>query len=82
MASKNGPQPTGECWCGCGKKTNPGRFFRQNHDRVAESAVIKVEYGGIAQFLAAHGYEPSGKNPISERDRRRGEDSRERSDAR
>ena len=77
MAFTNGPQPTGQCWCGCGEKTNPRRFFRSNHDRKAESAVIELEYGGIAQFLAAHGYGPSGKNPIRERDRPRAENQRQ-----
>ena len=53
MASTNGPQPTGECWCGCGGGTKPKRFFLPNHDRVAEAAVMKVVYGGIPQFLAS-----------------------------
>ena len=54
MASTRGPQPTGECWRRCGGKTKPKRFFLPNHDRVAESAVMKVVYGGIPQFLAAY----------------------------
>ena len=68
MASTRGPQPTGECWSGCGGKTNPKRFFLPNRDRVAESAVMKVVYGGIPQFLAAHGFGPGGRNPRRERD--------------
>ena len=44
------------------------RFFLPNHDRVAESAVMKVVYGGIPQFLAAHGFGPDGRNPRRERD--------------
>jgi hypothetical protein len=54
-------RPTGECWCGCGQPTSPGSFFVQTHDRKAESAVIKAEYGSIADFLAAHGYGPGAK---------------------
>ena len=80
MASTNGPQPTGECWCGCGERTKS--FFTPGHDKRAEDAVIKVEYGGIAPFLAAHGYGPSGKNPILERSRRRDEDQHGRSNTR
>ena len=55
------PSPTGECWCGCGGDTKPGRHFLPGHDRRAESKVIKVEYGGSVQFLVAHGYGPGGK---------------------
>ena len=55
--------PTGECWCGCGQETRIGSFFRAGHDRVAESAVIKVEYGGVPEFLDKHGYGDGGENP-------------------
>lgn len=56
--------PTGECWDGCGEQTARGSFFLQGHDRRAETAVIKVEYGGVAEFLDAMGYAPGGKNPV------------------
>lgn len=55
--------PTGNCWCGCGGETGRGSFFLPGHDKVAESAVILVEYGGVPEFLDKHGYSPSGKNP-------------------
>lgn len=55
--------PTGTCWCGCGEETTRGSFFLTGHDKVAESAVVLVEYGGVAAFLASHGYSPEGKNP-------------------
>jgi hypothetical protein len=55
-------RPTGECWCGCGRQTSPRAFFVQTHDRTAESAMIRAEYGSIPDFLAAHAYGPSGKN--------------------
>jgi hypothetical protein len=58
--------PTGKCWCGCGADVPIGSFFLSGHDRRAESAVIAVEYGGVVEFLAAHGYVPDGKNPIKE----------------
>jgi hypothetical protein len=55
--------PTGVCWCGCGEETARGSFFLTGHDKVAESAVVLAEYGGVAEFLASHGYSPEGKNP-------------------
>jgi hypothetical protein len=54
--------PTGECWSGCGRPTSARAFFVATHDRIAESAVIKAEYGSIPDFLAAHGYGPGGKS--------------------
>ncbi len=57
--------PTGECWCGCGKDVARGSFFLPGHDKKAESAVILVEYGGVPEFLAGHGYAPGGKNPLA-----------------
>lgn len=55
--------PTGACWCGCGGETAIGAFFVINHDRIAEAAVMRAEYGSIAAFLKAHGYGPEGKKP-------------------
>jgi hypothetical protein len=68
MANKNARRknrllPTGQCWCGCGADTPVGSFFVAGHDKRAESAVILVEFGGVAEFLYAMGYGPSGKNP-------------------
>lgn len=53
--------PTGECWCGCGQGTSAAKFFVAGHDRTAEAAVVKAEYGSVAEFLVAHGYGPGGK---------------------
>ncbi|MET7809625.1 hypothetical protein ABZT26_02050 [Streptomyces sp. NPDC005395] len=51
--------PTGTCWCGCAKKTGPGSFFAPGHDKVAEAALLAVEYGSsVAQLLHGHGYGP------------------------
>lgn len=58
--------PTGECWCGCGGETARGSFFLSGHDKVAQAAVLLVEYGGVPEFLAKHGYSPQGKNPSTE----------------
>ena len=58
--------PTGQCWCGCGQEATRGAFFLSGHDKKAESAIILVEYGGVPEFLAKHGYAPGGKNPIGE----------------
>lgn len=54
--------PTGECWCGCGESTSIGSFFLAGHDKVAESAVILVRYGGVPEFLMHHGFGPGGLN--------------------
>lgn len=58
--------PTGECWCGCGVETPIGSFFAAGHDKVAESAVILTNYGGVPEFLVAHGFGPDGKNAREE----------------
>jgi len=55
--------PTGNCWCGCGQETGIGSFFLSGHDKVAESAVILVKYGGVPEFLVQHGFGPGGENP-------------------
>lgn len=57
--------PTGQCWCGCGEATSIGAFFLSGHDRRAEAAVVKCEYGDVPTFLHRHGYgpEPGQKNP-------------------
>ena len=75
MVAKKRLLPTGECWCGCRGKREPGdkrepkeqepkigSFFLPGHDKYAESAVIKMKYGGIPNFLVAHGFGPEGQN--------------------
>ena len=59
--SSNRLLSTGECWCGCGEGTTQGKFFVSGHDRRAEAAVIKAEYGDVAEFIVAHGYGPGRK---------------------
>lgn len=44
-------------------------FFLPGHDRIAESKIIKAEYG-IAQFLIRHGYGPGGKKLLGTIDTR------------
>ena len=58
------PQATGKCWCGCGEDTHT--LFKKGHDKVAESAIIELEYGSVAEFMVAHGYGPGGKNARAE----------------
>ncbi|MGE0597931.1 MAG: hypothetical protein AB7J35_12310 [Dehalococcoidia bacterium] len=59
-------QPGGQCWCGCGSGTKPGAFFLPGHDRAAEAAVVTLLYGGIPQFLKAHGFGPDARSAIKE----------------
>jgi hypothetical protein len=65
--------PTGDGWCGCGGETELRYFFLPgpDHDKVAESAVLLIEYGSIPEFLARHGYAP-GENILA-RTLKRGE---------
>jgi hypothetical protein len=60
--------PTGECWCGCGEATSIGAFFAVGHDKRAEAAIVKVEYGSVPALLIKHGYGPGGKNASHELD--------------
>lgn len=70
--------PTGECWCGCGTETPVGSFFAAGHDKVAEAAVILLEYGGVAEFLIHHGFGPQGRNAHGELERWRAKGGRHR----
>jgi hypothetical protein len=58
--------PTGECWCGCGEETSIGAFFASGHDKRAESAVIKIQYEDVPNFLVKHGFGPGGRNASAE----------------
>lgn len=58
--------PTGECWCGCGQEAKIGRFFLAGHDKAAEAAVIKLLYGGVADFLDQQGFGPGKRNAVRE----------------
>jgi hypothetical protein len=62
VKTRAGVMPTGECWCGCGAETGIGAFFAPGHDKRAEAAIVKVEYGDVPSLLAKHGYGPGGKN--------------------
>jgi hypothetical protein len=62
MPKRERVMPTGECWDGCGAEVARGSFFAIGHDRRAEGMLIKMEYGGVAEFLAAKGYAPDEKN--------------------
>ena len=54
--------PTGKCWCGCGAKTNPGRFFVSPHDAKAYGCLRKRFEGnhgndGLANILLTLGFD-------------------------
>ena len=54
--------PTGNCWCGCGTETSIGAFFAPGHDKIGESAIVKVVYGSVPEMMAHHGFGPGGRN--------------------
>lgn len=59
MTDATSAQPTGQCYCGCGKTIGYGRFFAAGHDKTAEGAFLALHHGGsVAQMLHAHGYGP------------------------
>lgn len=59
MSDKPRLLPTGNCWCGCRREVGLGKFFAQGHDKIAESALIALNYeGSVPHFLHAHGYGP------------------------
>jgi hypothetical protein len=58
--------PTGACWCGCGEPAARGAFFVAGHDKRAEAAIVKVEYGSVPDLLVKHGYGPGGKKAADE----------------
>lgn len=52
-------QPTGYCYCGCGKEIGYGRYFAAGHDKTAEAAFLAIHHqASVAQMLHAHGYRP------------------------
>jgi len=64
-------EPTGKCWCGCGKKPKKRTsLFMQGHDRRAEQALLEIVYGQstVADILEMLGYSPE-KSICTARDR-------------
>lgn len=52
------PEPTGSCWCGCGKVVDEGDFFLPRHaPGAAQRAVIK-HFGSVESFLLMLGEVP------------------------
>ncbi|MYR75153.1 MULTISPECIES: hypothetical protein [unclassified Streptomyces] len=50
-------EPTGRCYCGCGKLVGYGRYFAAGHDKTAEAAFLALHHNGtVAQMLHDHGY--------------------------
>jgi hypothetical protein len=60
--SKERVLPTGHCWCGCVAETGIGAFFTPGHDKIGESAIIKVVYGSVPEKTSRHGFGPGGRN--------------------
>ena len=59
-------QPTGRCYCGCGKQIGYGRYFAAGHDKTAEAAFLAIHHGGtVAQMLHAHGYGPDDEHSVT-----------------
>jgi hypothetical protein len=67
--------PMGECWCGCGIEVAARSFFYRGHDRKAESMLASLQYGSLADMLAAHGYGP-GRASLHDEYQARGGSSR------
>ena len=61
-------EPTGKCWCGCGKPTKS--YWCPGHDRDAQQALLDIVYGTgtTADWLARLGYGPD-NSVIESRDR-------------
>jgi predicted RNase H-like nuclease len=59
LSPRSGERATTWCWCGCGGATRLGAAFLAGHDRVAEAAAIRSEYGSLVEFLRRHGYGPA-----------------------
>jgi hypothetical protein len=55
-------RPTGYCFCGCGEKTSPNAYFKVTHDRKAETMLIRMKFGSIADFVHDSGFGPHGKS--------------------
>lgn len=58
--------PNRQCWCGCGELVSRRADFLPGHDRRAEAAVVKLEYGSVTELLHKHGYGPGGKSAVEE----------------
>ncbi len=51
---------TGYCYCGCGDRTRS--YFAQGHDRRAESMLIEMVFGSLAQMIEHYGFGPNETN--------------------
>jgi hypothetical protein len=59
-------QPTGRCYCGCGKQIGYGRHFAAGHDKTAEAAFLAIHHqASVAQMLHAHGYGPDDTKSVT-----------------
>ena len=61
-------QPNGQCWCGCGGQTAPGKFWLPGHDSTARKAVLERKFGDTVDMLYVLGYGPGRRNAITDED--------------
>lgn len=52
-------EPTGICWCGCGKEVEGGGFFLPRHAPGAAQRAVIAHFGSVEAFLAMLGEAPS-----------------------
>lgn len=57
------PQPTGICWCGCGKEVDKGAFFLPRHGPGAVQRAVVKHFGSVEAFLAQLGEVPTTDPP-------------------
>ena len=55
------PEPTGVCWCGCGREVEAGGFFVPRHAPGAAQRAVLKHFGSVEQFLVMLGETPDGK---------------------
>jgi hypothetical protein len=66
MTETSTAQPTGFCYCGCGKSVGYGRYFAAGHDKTAEAAFLAIHHqGSVAQMLHAHNYGPEENSSVT-----------------
>lgn len=52
------PEPTGTCWCGCGKAVDEGAFFLPRHAPGAAQRAVIEHFGSVETFLLMLGEVP------------------------
>lgn len=57
------PEPTGICWCGCGKQVEDAAFFLPRHAPGAAQRAVVKHFGSVEAFLATLGELPTSDQP-------------------